>query len=92
MLTLTDNCATIVKSLTDQPNANGLRIAHDEATNAQFALSTATEPQPHDHVLEQNGATVYLEQGAADELQAMQLDAGLDGEGNLRFQLAPQQG
>lgn len=88
MLTLTDNCATIVKTMADRPDANGIRISHDDRSDAQFALSAAAGPLADDQVLEQDGARVYLDPAAAAALDDLVLDAGLDSEGNLQFAVA----
>ncbi len=89
MLTLTDNCASIVKKLADQPEATGIRISHDEGSAASFALTAVATPVPGDHVLEQDGATVYLDDEAATALDDKVLDAGVDASGNLRFAVTP---
>ena len=86
MLTLTDNATTIVKSITAQPGANGLRIS-SEGQAEGLAVATASEPQGQDQVLEQDGATVYLDEGAAQQLDDKVLDAGVDASGNLQFSL-----
>lgn len=91
MLTLTDNATNIVKSLTAQPGTSGLRISAEGMTDG-LAVSTATEPQSQDQVVEQDGATVYLDQGAAQQLDDKILDAGVDGSGNLQFSLDVQAG
>lgn len=85
-LTLTDNATTIVKSITAQPGANALRISAEAGTEG-LAVATATEPQSDDQVVEQNGATVYLDDGAAQQLSDKILDAGVDDAGNLQFSL-----
>lgn len=88
MLTLTDNCATIVKTMADRPDTNGIRISHDDASSAQFALAAVAAPLPDDRVVEQDGATVYLDAEAAAALDDKVLDAGMDPNGNLRFAVA----
>lgn len=88
MLTLTDNCATIVKTMAERPDAAGIRISHDATSDAQFALAAVAAPLPDDHVVEQDGAMVYLDAEAAAALDDKVLDAGLDGSGQLRFAVA----
>jgi Fe-S cluster assembly iron-binding protein IscA len=88
MLTLTDSCATIVKTMSTRPDANALRISHDETTAATFSLSVASSPAPDDQVVEQDGATVYLDAAAAQALDDKVLDAGVDDSGTLRFAVA----
>ena len=90
LLTLTENAATIVKQITEAPEAPdgaGLRISGAEEG---FALAAAPQPEAGDQVLEQDGATVYLDAAAAEQLDAMVLDAGVDETGNLQFGLMAQ--
>ncbi|MCL2541171.1 MAG: Fe-S cluster assembly protein HesB [Nocardioidaceae bacterium] len=86
MLTLTDNATTIVKSLTAQPGTNGLRISSDGASEG-LAVATVDEPRTEDQVVEQDGATVYLDESASQQLTDKVLDAGVDSAGNLQFSL-----
>ena len=89
MLTLTENCATIVKTMSDRADATGLRISHDDtASSASFSLAVASGPAAEDRVVEQDGAVVYLDAEAAEALDDKVLDAGVDGSGNLRFAVA----
>lgn len=90
MLTLTENATTIVKQITDQPETNGLRISGEGEGEASFAISATAQAEPDDQVVEQDGATVYLDQTAAAELDDKVLDAGVDAEGNLQFGLGQQ--
>jgi Fe-S cluster assembly iron-binding protein IscA len=86
MLTLTDNATTIVKSITAQPGAKALRISSEAGTDG-LAVATATDPQSADQVVEQDGATVFLDEGAAQQLDDKILDAAVDAAGNLQFSL-----
>ncbi|HEY3015359.1 MAG TPA: Fe-S cluster assembly protein HesB [Nocardioides sp.] len=93
MLTLTENASTIVKDLTAQTGANetaGLRISAADAAGPALAVTAAPQPQPGDQVVEQNGATVYLDELAATQLEDKVLDAGVDETGNVQFSLAEQ--
>jgi iron-sulfur cluster assembly protein len=93
MLTLTENATLIAKTIADQPDnpeTTALRIASAGESELSFAISTATQPQPEDHVVEQDGATVYLEPAAATQLDDKVLDAGVDEAGNVQFSLALQ--
>jgi iron-sulfur cluster assembly protein len=90
MLTLTDNAATIVKSIAEQPETAGLRITSDGSPESAFGVSTASGPQADDQVVEQDGATVYLDPNAAQQLDDKILDAGVDEAGNLQFALGQQ--
>jgi Fe-S cluster assembly iron-binding protein IscA len=90
MLTLTDNATTIVKSITAQPGAKALRISSESDTDG-LAVATATSPQTEDQIVEQDGATVFLDEGAAQQLGDKILDAAVDDAGNLQFSLDVQQ-
>ena len=90
MLTLTENACTIVKQMTDIPDAPdtaGLRITQVETG---FAVAATEKPEAGDQTVEQDGATVYLDAGAAEQLDAMVLDAGVDDQGALQFGLLAQ--
>ncbi len=92
MLTLTDNASLIVKTIADQQEspATGLRITSEDAQEPAFAISTASGPEPEDQVLEQDGAQVYLDTSAAEQLDDKVLDAAVDDSGNVQFALAVQ--
>lgn len=93
MLTLTENASTIVKDITTQPGfaeTAGLRISSESADEPSFAISAAEAPEPGDRTVEQNGATLYLDQGAAVMLEDKVLDAAVDPEGKVEFALALQ--
>lgn len=90
MLTLTENACTIVKQMTDTPDAAesaGLRISE---ADAGFAVTATDQPKAGDQVVEQDGATVYLDTSAAEKLDAMILDAGVDDAGAVQFGLLAQ--
>ena len=92
MLTLTENASTIVRDITTQPGlaeTAGLRItAEDEPMS--FAIAPAEAGEPADHVVEQAGATVYLDPEAATLLDDKILDAAVDDAGQVEFALAAQ--
>ena len=80
MLTLTPNAAEVVRTLVEQspaPDSGGLRIAAGEDTGEGVALelSLVDEPEALDETVEQEGATVYLDPGAAELLDDKLLDA-----------------
>ncbi|WP_183098366.1 Fe-S cluster assembly protein HesB [Nocardioides pelophilus] len=88
MLTLTENACSIVKRYTDHPDTPdqaGLRIM--STPEAQLAVTTADEPAAGDQLVEQDGAKVYLDAGAAEQLDGKVLDAGIDEAGNVQFGL-----
>ena len=49
------------------------------------------EAEQGDKVVEQSGATIYLDSSAAEKLDAMILDAGVDDTGAVQFGLLAQQ-
>ena len=90
MLTLTENAGTVVSDLvsrTTDVDTAGLRIQQGDD---RFDVAIATGPGPQEVVVEQSGARVFLEPQVAQVLDAMTLDAAIDGGGNIRFALAPQ--
>jgi len=94
MLTLTENASTVVKGIADQiPEASGLRITSlptEEAQPPSFDVAPAAQAEPGDEVVESDGATVFLDGDAAQELDDKVLDASVDPEGRVEFALAPQ--
>ena len=92
MLTLTQNASAIVKELIDRlPEADnaGLRLSADDAVGG-VAVTAVGAPEPGDQVVEQGGATVYLEDAASLALSDQVLDAAVDPQGSVQFSLAPQ--
>ncbi|UAL29273.1 Fe-S cluster assembly protein HesB [Nocardioides rotundus] len=90
MLALTENVTTLVNKLTEEdPELSGLRIAV-EPDGQSLSVSPATEAQPEDQTIEQDGASVYLDASAAELLADKVLDSGVDQEGNIQFGLAQQ--
>lgn len=92
MLTLTENASTIVKDITNRVamDSAGLRITSEGAPEPSFAIVAAEQPEPGDQVVEQDGATVYLDGIAADQLGDKVLDATLDPAGKVQFSLVTQ--
>ena len=90
MLTLTENACTIVKQITDTPEAAdtaGLRIS--EASEG-FAVTATAEPESGDQTVEQDGATVYVDSAVVERLDGLVLDAGVDESGSVQFGLMAQ--
>ena len=80
MLTLTPTAAEVVRTLVEQsaaPDSGGLRIAasDSEIEGVELELSLVEEPDALDETVEQEGATVYLDPGAAELLDDKLLDA-----------------
>ncbi len=92
MLTLTENASTIVRDITTQPGlpeTAGLRITSD-GDQSSFAIAAADAAAPADQVVEQAGATLYLDEQAAVVLDDKILDAAVDDSGQVEFALAIQ--
>ncbi len=92
MLTLTENASTIVRDITTQPGlpeTAGLRITAD-GDQSSFAIAAAEQAEPADKVVEQSGATLYLDEQAAALLDDKILDAAVDDAGKVEFALAVQ--
>jgi Fe-S cluster assembly iron-binding protein IscA len=87
MLALTENVTEIVKQLTEEvPALSGIRIAA-EPDGQSLSVSPADQAAPDDQVVEQDGATVYVDGTASEMLDGMVLDGGVDEEGNIQFAL-----
>jgi iron-sulfur cluster assembly protein len=93
MLSLTENASAIVNEITSQPGLSdtaGLRITSDESPQPAFEVTAAAQGEPGDQVVEQGGATVYLDPSAAELLDDKVLDAAVDASGKVEFALAVQ--
>ncbi len=93
MLTLTENASTIVRDITTQPGmpeTTGLRITTEGGAQPGFAISAAEEPEADDKVVEQAGATIYLDQESSELLDDKILDAAVDEQGKVEFALGLQ--
>ncbi len=93
MLTLTQNATLIVKEIADQSGgteSSGLRITAEPGPEAGLSVTTAETAEPGDQVLQQDGATVYLDQDAATMLDDKVLDAAVDESGRVEFALGVQ--
>ncbi len=94
MLTLTENASTIVQQITSQPTQEGqpevaaLRIT--TSGEAELAIQAAAQPEPADQIVEQAGATLYLDEASAELLDDKILDAAVDEQGGVEFALAVQ--
>jgi Fe-S cluster assembly iron-binding protein IscA len=93
MLTLTENASAIVNQITSQPglaDTAGLRITSEDTPEPSFAVTAADHGEPGDQVVEQGGATVYLDESAALMLDDKVLDAAVDDAGKVEFALGLQ--
>lgn len=90
MLALTENVTEIVKKLTEEvPEISALRIA-TEADGESLSVSPADHAESDDLVVEQDGATVFVDGAASEFLADKVLDGGVDEEGNIQFALGQQ--
>lgn len=93
MLTLTDTASTVVKEIVDRsgaPAGAGLRIDSEDDTGTEFGVVIAPSPEDRDAVIEQAGARVYLAENAAKALDDKTLDAHVDEDGRVAFDILPQ--
>jgi Fe-S cluster assembly iron-binding protein IscA len=93
MLTLTENAAAIVNEITTQPGLSeeaGLRITSAPTPEPSFEVTAAAQGEPGDQIVEQGGATVYLDPTSAELLDDKVLDAAVDPAGKVEFALALQ--
>jgi iron-sulfur cluster assembly protein len=91
VLTLTDNAATQIRQLIDQPEVptdGGVRIASN--ADGALTLALAGAPVDGDAVVENDGARVFVEEHAGEVLADKALDAGLDAEGTVQFAIVAQ--
>ncbi|EON22482.1 MULTISPECIES: iron-sulfur cluster assembly accessory protein [Nocardioides] len=90
MLALTENVTEIVKQLAAEvPEISGLRISA-EADGQSLSVSPAEQAQQDDQVVEQDGATVFIDPPASELLADKVLDGGVDEQGNIQFALGQQ--
>ena len=95
MLTLTHDAATAIHALTTQPDLperSGIRIASAGADDdaLSLAVSVASGPQPDDEIVETEGVRVFVDSEVVPALTDKSLDAEVDAEGQVQFQLAAQ--
>jgi iron-sulfur cluster assembly protein len=93
VLVLTNNAATVIRSLTTNdalPDSSGLRIAANQDNLESLQLGVAPEPVQGDAVVEDQGARVFLGEQANAMLDEMFLDAEVDEQGSVQFFLASQ--
>jgi iron-sulfur cluster assembly protein len=92
MLTLTHNATLVAKEIETQPgrpDGATLRITTEEGSEHSYVVAAGPQ-QPGDQVVEQEGATVFLDARAATSLDDKVLDAAVDGSGTVEFLLAYQ--
>jgi iron-sulfur cluster assembly protein len=90
VLALTENVTDIVKKLAEEvPEISALRIA-TESDGESLSVSPADHAESDDQVIEQDGATIYVDGPASEFLSDKVLDGGVDGDGNIQFALGQQ--
>jgi Fe-S cluster assembly iron-binding protein IscA len=90
VLALTENVTDIVKKLAEEvPEISALRIA-TESDGQSLSVSPADHAETDDQVIEQDGATIYVDGPAAEFLSDKVLDGGVDDDGNIQFALGQQ--
>jgi Fe-S cluster assembly iron-binding protein IscA len=95
LLTLTENAASAIRTLTsqtDEPDETGVRIAPTtgEGGTPTLGLSVTADPQPDDQVLEAQGARVFVDSDVAPSLEDKSLDAQMNAQGQVEFRIAEQ--
>ena len=91
MLTLTENAAAVIRTITgqeDMPAGTGLRIASNE--DGALNLNLSPEPEAGDQVLDDSGVRLFLDAEAAVMRDDKALDAAVDPDGSVQFALAEQ--
>ena len=86
MLTMTDTAADVVQKIVEQnvtEEQAGLRIS--QGADEALTLTPTAESQPGDQVVEENGARVFLDAGAAAVLDDKVLDAQVGADGSVQF-------
>ena len=85
-LTLTDKASTVVKAIAAQSTdseSGGLRLAA-AGEAAEFSISVVPAAQLNDTLVENDGARVFLDPGAAEALSEAVLDADVADDGAVR--------
>ena len=91
MLTLTDRASTLIRSIAEQPDVPdtaGLRIAAGTDGDQSLSATAVAGPVRGDHVVEQEGARVFLDAEAAARLEDQVLDAQVADDHQVQFTLA----
>ena len=85
MLVLTEQAIEAIRNIVEDselgPNG-GLRISGANGSNGEGALEfeLTTEAQPGDHVVQDGGTTVFLDEAAARDLDGKTLDVHAHGD------------
>ncbi|MEU8300941.1 adhesin [Micromonospora sp. NPDC048909] len=87
MLTMTDNAVLVIRDLANQQDVaedGGVRIAAD-AEAGSLTVELVAEPIQGDHVVDTEGARIFLDADAAEILGDASVDATVDDEGIIQF-------
>ncbi|WP_405426849.1 adhesin [Micromonospora sp. NBC_00617] len=93
MLTMTDNAVLVIRDLANQQDVaedGGVRIAAD-ADAGSLTVELVHEPEQGDHVVDNQGARIFLDPDAAELLGDASVDATVDDEGIIQFGFTEQQ-
>jgi iron-sulfur cluster assembly protein len=93
VLTLTDHAVAAIRNLTTQPGLpaeTGLRIAPEDGSVGGLALSLSDGPRDGDQVIEEADVHVFVQPDAAVALDDKALDAQVNEDGEVSFQLQSQ--
>jgi Fe-S cluster assembly iron-binding protein IscA len=94
LLTLTENAVQAVKGIVSSseevPESGGVRVVAGRAgAEPNFELSVVSLPGEDDEVIEEHGARLFLDPGAAALLEDKVLDASVE-QNRVAFTLADQ--
>ncbi|MET8354358.1 MULTISPECIES: adhesin [unclassified Micromonospora] len=87
MLTMTDNAVLVIRDLANQQDVGedgGVRIAAD-ADAGSLTVELVPEPVQGDHVVDNQGARIFLDEDAVELLGDASVDATVDDEGIIQF-------
>ncbi|SCL53187.1 Fe-S cluster assembly iron-binding protein IscA [Micromonospora citrea] len=87
MLTMTDNAVLVIRDLANQQDVaedGGVRIAADTEAGS-LTVELVAEPAEGDHVVDNQGARIFLDSDAAELLGDASVDASVDDEGIVQF-------
>ncbi|NJP32097.1 adhesin [Micromonospora thermarum] len=87
MLTMTDNAVLVIRDLANQEDVaedGGVRIAADPEAGS-LTVELVERPVDGDHVVDNQGARIFLDEDAAELLGDASVDATVDDEGIVQF-------
>jgi iron-sulfur cluster assembly protein len=94
VLTITRLARETIRAILDAPelpDSAGLRISTQalswNGSGPPITIDIAVEAQPGDEVVEEDGAQVFIAPAVAEALERKELDADIEADGDLRFEL-----